>query len=149
MEGDYTHLARTHDLQGRPSPLSWISAHHLTGHLNPGQTPSRKGVLLHPAKLLISNARIDQVQPSQRNTFWEHLRPAWHYVAAGPHTRGPGIRFGFKTPIPYPFGLERTGYLVTDMDEAVRGAKATGAEVLVPPSTIRSVETRSFTGRVA
>src|ERR1700746_2032778 len=24
--------------------------------------------------------------------------------------------FGFETPIPYPFGLERTGYLVTDMD---------------------------------
>src|SRR6201989_35186 len=35
--------------------------------------------------------------------------------------------FGFKTPIPYPFGLERTGYLVTDLDEAVRAAKATGA----------------------
>src|ERR1700727_915434 len=41
--------------------------------------------------------------------------------------------FGFKTPIPYPFGLERTGYLVTDMDEAVRAAKATGAGVLVAP----------------
>jgi hypothetical protein len=39
--------------------------------------------------------------------------------------------FGFKTPIPYPFGLERTGYLVTDMDEAVRAGKATGADVLV------------------
>src|SRR6201981_1698776 len=39
--------------------------------------------------------------------------------------------FGFKTPIPYPFGLERTGYLVTDMDEAIRAAKATGADVLV------------------
>ena len=39
--------------------------------------------------------------------------------------------FGFKTPIPYPFGLERTGYLVTDMGEAVRAAKATGADVLV------------------
>src|SRR5205807_142787 len=39
--------------------------------------------------------------------------------------------FGFKTPIPYPFGLERTGYLVTDMDEAVRAAKGTGADVLV------------------
>jgi predicted enzyme related to lactoylglutathione lyase len=39
--------------------------------------------------------------------------------------------FGFKTPIPYPFGLERTGYLVTDMDEAVGAAKATGADVLV------------------
>src|ERR1700758_4479202 len=32
--------------------------------------------------------------------------------------------FGFKTPIPYPFGTERTGYLVTDMDEAIRAAKA-------------------------
>jgi predicted enzyme related to lactoylglutathione lyase len=39
--------------------------------------------------------------------------------------------FGFKTPIPYPFSLERTGYLVTDMDEAIRAAKATGADVMV------------------
>ena len=39
--------------------------------------------------------------------------------------------FGFKTAIPYPFGVERTGYLVTDMDEAIRAAKATGADVLV------------------
>jgi hypothetical protein len=41
--------------------------------------------------------------------------------------------FGFKTPVPYPFGLERTGYLITDMDEAIRAAKATGADVLVAP----------------
>jgi predicted enzyme related to lactoylglutathione lyase len=41
--------------------------------------------------------------------------------------------FGFKTPIPYPFGLERTGYLVTDMDEALRAVKATGADVFVAP----------------
>ncbi len=41
--------------------------------------------------------------------------------------------FGFKTPIPYPFGLERTGYLVTDMDEAIHVAKATGADVFVAP----------------
>jgi predicted enzyme related to lactoylglutathione lyase len=39
--------------------------------------------------------------------------------------------FGFKTPVPYPFGLERTGYLVTDMDHAIRAARATGADVLV------------------
>jgi hypothetical protein len=39
--------------------------------------------------------------------------------------------FGFKTPIPYPFGVERTGYLVTGMDEAIHAAKATGADVLV------------------
>src|SRR6267142_69767 len=39
--------------------------------------------------------------------------------------------FGFKTPIPYPFGGERTGYLVTDMDEAVRAAKASGADAII------------------
>src|SRR6202000_2912386 len=27
--------------------------------------------------------------------------------------------FGFKTPVPFPFGGERTGYLVKDMDVAV------------------------------
>jgi len=41
--------------------------------------------------------------------------------------------FGFKTPIPYPFGAERTGYLVTDLDAAVRAARAIGADVLVAP----------------
>jgi len=39
--------------------------------------------------------------------------------------------FGFKTPIPYPFGLERTGYLVTDLDAALRLARSTGADVSV------------------
>lgn len=39
--------------------------------------------------------------------------------------------FGFKTPVPYPFGLERTGYLVKDMDAAVQAAKANGADVIV------------------
>jgi hypothetical protein len=41
--------------------------------------------------------------------------------------------FGFKTPIPYPFGVERTGYLVTDIDAAVQLARANGAGVLVSP----------------
>ena len=41
--------------------------------------------------------------------------------------------FGFKTPIPYPFGAERTGYLVTDLDGATRAAVEDGADVLVTP----------------
>jgi predicted enzyme related to lactoylglutathione lyase len=41
--------------------------------------------------------------------------------------------FGFKTPVPYPFGAERTGYLVTDLDAAVQAARSTGANVLVTP----------------
>ncbi len=41
--------------------------------------------------------------------------------------------FGYKTPAPFPFGVERTGYLVSDMDVAVRAARVTGADVLVTP----------------
>jgi hypothetical protein len=41
--------------------------------------------------------------------------------------------FGFKTPIPFPFGAERTGYLVTDINIAIKAARATGADVLVEP----------------
>jgi predicted enzyme related to lactoylglutathione lyase len=41
--------------------------------------------------------------------------------------------FAFRTPIPFPFGQERTGYLVTDMDQAIRDARAAGAEVIVEP----------------
>src|SRR5882724_9640405 len=39
--------------------------------------------------------------------------------------------FGFKTPVPYPFGAERTGYLVTDIGASVKAAQAAGADVLV------------------
>lgn len=39
--------------------------------------------------------------------------------------------FAFLTPIPYPFGQERTGYLVTDLDWAIKDARASGAEVIV------------------
>jgi predicted enzyme related to lactoylglutathione lyase len=41
--------------------------------------------------------------------------------------------FAFATPIPYPFGAERTGYLVADMAQAVTAARAAGAEVVVAP----------------
>jgi predicted enzyme related to lactoylglutathione lyase len=41
--------------------------------------------------------------------------------------------FGFKTPVPYPFGAERTGYLVKDLDGATRAAVEDGADVLVSP----------------
>lgn len=41
--------------------------------------------------------------------------------------------FGFKTPVPYPFGAERTGYLVTNLDTAIKAARAAGADVTVTP----------------
>jgi hypothetical protein len=46
---------------------------------------------------------------------------------------GPLSIFGFKTPIPYPFGAERTGYLVADLDAALRAAQSDGASIIVAP----------------
>jgi predicted enzyme related to lactoylglutathione lyase len=39
--------------------------------------------------------------------------------------------FGFRTPVPYPFGFERTGYLVTDLDAAIKAAEQAGAATVV------------------
>ncbi|MFJ9456960.1 VOC family protein [Kitasatospora sp. NPDC101447] len=41
--------------------------------------------------------------------------------------------FDYTTPVPSPFGTERTGWLVTDLDQAVRAARADGAAVTVAP----------------
>jgi hypothetical protein len=41
--------------------------------------------------------------------------------------------FGFETPVPYPFGAERTGYLVSAMDAAIQAARDDGADVMVSP----------------
>jgi hypothetical protein len=41
--------------------------------------------------------------------------------------------FGYKTPVPYPFGTERAGYFVTNLDAAVRAAQQAGADVVVIP----------------
>ncbi|MFJ2990197.1 glyoxalase [Collimonas sp. NPDC087041] len=41
--------------------------------------------------------------------------------------------FAFQTPIPYGFGEERTGYLVTDMAAATKAAVAAGADLTVEP----------------
>jgi hypothetical protein len=41
--------------------------------------------------------------------------------------------FDFQTPIPYPFGTERTGWLITNMDSGIQQARASGANVIVAP----------------
>ena len=46
---------------------------------------------------------------------------------------GPLSIFAYQTAVPSGFGNERTGYLVTDMDEAMKAARASGAAVIVAP----------------
>jgi hypothetical protein len=63
------------------------------------------------------------ITPTPSSTKWQAL-----YTPVGTFSV-----FGFTTPIPYPFGRERTGYLVTDMDKAIQSAKANEADIVVAP----------------
>jgi predicted enzyme related to lactoylglutathione lyase len=70
-----------------------------------------------------SKAAVITVMPTPSSTLWQAVSTPVGIFSV----------FGFQTPVPYPFGAERAGYLVTDMDAAVRAARATGADVLVTP----------------
>jgi hypothetical protein len=70
-----------------------------------------------------SKPAVMTVTPTSSSTMWQAVRtPVGNFSV-----------FGFQTPVPYPFGAERTGYLVTDMDAATQAARADGADVIVTP----------------
>ena len=66
---------------------------------------------------------VTQVTPNPSSTFSQLILTPVGTISA----------FGFTTPVPYPYGVERTGYLVTDMGTAIRAARQTGADILVTP----------------
>lgn len=70
-------------------------------------TASKRGVL--------------QVTPTSSQTIFQAVQTPMGILSV----------FGFKTPVPYPFGLERTGYLVANIDFAVKSARTHGADVIV------------------
>jgi predicted enzyme related to lactoylglutathione lyase len=63
------------------------------------------------------------VTPTPSRTMWQAVSTPVGILSV----------LGFTTPAPYPFGSERTGYLVTDMDAAIRAARTDGADVVVSP----------------
>jgi hypothetical protein len=70
-----------------------------------------------------SKPAVVSILPTPSSCVWQAVRtPAGNFSV-----------FGFETPVPYPFGAERTGYLVSDMDAAIGAARAAGADVLVAP----------------
>jgi hypothetical protein len=64
---------------------------------------------------------VTHVTPAPSSTFSQLILTPVGTISA----------FGFTTPVPYPFGMERTGYLVTDMRTAVSAARLSGADILV------------------
>ena len=72
-------------------------------------------------------------KPSKRivaNVLPEASSAEFQYLLSGVGTLS---IFAFQTPVPFPFGQERTGYLVSNMDRAIKAAHAAGAEVIVEP----------------
>jgi hypothetical protein len=59
-----------------------------------------------------SQAAVINITPTPSETKWQAV-----FTPVGTFSV-----FGFKTPIPYPFGSERTGYLVTNFDAAIDSA---------------------------
>lgn len=70
-----------------------------------------------------SKKGVATITPTPSSTLWQAVRTPVGALSV----------FGFETPIPYPFGAERTGYLVTDLDAAIAAARASGADVIVAP----------------
>jgi hypothetical protein len=70
-----------------------------------------------------SQAAVINITPTASETMWQAV-----FTPVGTFSV-----FGFKTPIPYPFGIERTGYLVSDFDAAIDSAKANHADIVVTP----------------
>jgi hypothetical protein len=70
-----------------------------------------------------SKASLTSVTPTPSETMWQAV-----FTPVGTFSV-----FGFKTSIPYPFGMERTGYLVSDFDAAIDSAKANHADIVVAP----------------
>jgi hypothetical protein len=70
-----------------------------------------------------SRGSVINITPTASETMWQAVfTPVGNFSV-----------FGFKTPIPYPFGVERTGYLVSDFDAAIDSAKANHADIVVAP----------------
>jgi hypothetical protein len=70
-----------------------------------------------------SQAAVINITPTPSETMWQAV-----FTPVGTFSV-----FGFKTPIPYPFGIERAGYLVSDFDAAIDSAKANHADIVVTP----------------
>jgi hypothetical protein len=72
----------------------------------------------HAGKLVVST-----VTPTSSSTQFQYVMSPVGMLST----------FAYSTPIPYPFGSERTGYLVTDLNQALASARSAGASVLVEP----------------
>jgi hypothetical protein len=123
------------------APVAFVAA-TTAGAQAAAQTPSvAVGPQYDSTHVYVAPEDVDRFAQSFLATFGGHsTTPVVATVTPTPSSTtaqllqtpvGPISLFGFKTPVPYPFGAERNGYLVTDMDVAIKAARQAGADVLV------------------
>jgi hypothetical protein len=122
----------------------WFCLAHLTAS---GQSPAEAGVAVGPqydsTHVYVAPGDLDAFVNSFIATFGGHASSKsvtnvlpvpssteFQYVWT---SAGTVSVFAYLSPVPFPFGQERTGYLVTNMDEAIGDARRAGAEVIVEP----------------
>jgi hypothetical protein len=66
---------------------------------------------------------VATVTPTTSKEIWQPIITPYGSISV----------FAFTTPIPYPFGSERGGYLVSNFGEAMQVARDSGASILVAP----------------
>jgi hypothetical protein len=131
-------------------PLGWVlSLWFCLAHLTAaGQSPAHEaGVAVGPqydsTHVYVTPGELDAFVKSFIATFGGHASSKsvtnvlpvpssteFQYVWT---SAGTVSVFAYSSPIPFPFGQERTGYLVTDMDKAIGEARRADAEVIVEP----------------
>jgi predicted enzyme related to lactoylglutathione lyase len=118
-------LATRADAESAPSPVVAVAPQYGTTHVYVGPEDVDRFVVSFLATFGGQSTKqvVTTVTPTPSSTTSQLLQTPVGTVSV----------FGFTTPVPYPFGAERTGYLVTDMDAAIKAARAAGADVLVAP----------------
>jgi hypothetical protein len=125
-------------------PLLFCLAHRMAA----GQTPAHEGgVAVGPqydsTHVYVTPGDLDAFVNSFIATFGGHAssKSVTNVLSVPSSTEfqylwtsaGTVSVFAYSSPVPFPFGQERTGYLVTNMDEAIGDARRAGAEVIVEP----------------
>jgi hypothetical protein len=107
------------------SPSLAVGPQYDTTHVYvaPGEFDRFSDALLATFGGTKSQAATINITPTPSETMWRAV-----FTPVGTFSV-----FEFKTPIPYPFGIERTGYLVSDFDAAIDSAKANHADIVVAP----------------
>ena len=118
-------LATRADAEPAPSPVVAVAPQYGTTHVYVGPEDIDRFVASFLATFGGQSTKqvVATVTPTPSSTTSQLLQTPVGTVSL----------FGFTTPVPYPFGAERTGYLVTDLDAAIKAARAAGAAVLVAP----------------